>query len=71
MAKWDSLESNILFSFIKMHCLQWEKILVLDCFRNFIFFTEGSCELIMNDQALLIISIMTENDLEKSYLFLT
>ena len=36
------------------------KILVLDFFRNFIFFTEGSCEQIMNDQALLIISIMAE-----------
>ena len=37
-----------------------EKILVLDFFRNFIFFTEGSCEWIMNDQAVLMISIMTE-----------
>ena len=47
------------------------KILVLDFFRNFIFFTEGSCEHIMNDQALLIISIMTEKWFRKIVFNLT
>ena len=36
------------------------KKIALDVFRNLIFVTEGSCEWLMDDRALLIISIMAK-----------
>ena len=54
-----SLDRHIMFSILQIHCHQQEKSFIIDFSQNFIFFTGGPCEDVMNDHVLLNISTIT------------
>ena len=59
MAEWGTVLNAILCFLFQNALSSIGKIFIIDFSQNFIFFTEGSCEDVMNDHVLLNISTVT------------
>ena len=63
-AEWGTVLKATLCLYFRNALSSIGKIFIIDIFQNLIFFTEGSCEYVMNDHILLNMSAVTGNGIE-------